>query len=203
MSLSRLFFTFLLRIRDGAASCRGRHGTPSESCHTHLSYAPALGASHTKGQRHTEHPTSLFVSAWRIIKLCKKRKSQLLLFRILWGHIPLYCCLGWFLRPLLNWEIVSGDIENSCPLVSIEDWFQEPPCVHTQSLSPVKVWATPWTVACQAPLSMGFPKQESWSGLPFPSPGDLPDPGSEPPIDTKIHGCSSLFFNCPIEYKWI
>ena len=35
----------------------------------------------------------------------------------------------------------------------------------------------PCTVACQAPLSMGFPRQESWHGLPFPSPGDLPDPG--------------------------
>ena len=40
--------------------------------------------------------------------------------------------------------------------------------------------ATPWTVALQAPLSMGFPRQECWSGLPFPSPGDLPDPGIEP-----------------------
>ena len=40
--------------------------------------------------------------------------------------------------------------------------------------------ATPWTVACQAPLSMRFSRQEYWSGLPFPSPGDLPDPGIEP-----------------------
>ena len=40
--------------------------------------------------------------------------------------------------------------------------------------------ATPWTVACQAPLSMGFSRQEYWSGLPFLSPGDLPDPGIEP-----------------------
>ena len=39
--------------------------------------------------------------------------------------------------------------------------------------------ATPWTVACQAPLSMGFSRQEYWNGLPFPSPGDLPDPGME------------------------
>ena len=38
---------------------------------------------------------------------------------------------------------------------------------------------TPWTVACWAPLSMGFPGEESWRGLPFPSPGDLPDPGPE------------------------
>ena len=40
--------------------------------------------------------------------------------------------------------------------------------------------ATPWTVAHRAPLSMGFSRQEYWSGLPFPSPGDLPDPGIEP-----------------------
>ena len=38
---------------------------------------------------------------------------------------------------------------------------------------------TPWTVACQAPLSMGFSRQEDWNGLPFTSPGDLPDPGIE------------------------
>ena len=38
----------------------------------------------------------------------------------------------------------------------------------------------PWTVVCQASLSMGFPKQEYWSGLPFPSPEDLPDPWIEP-----------------------
>ena len=40
--------------------------------------------------------------------------------------------------------------------------------------------ATPWTVAHQAPLSMGFSRQKYWSGLPFPSPGDLPDLGIEP-----------------------
>ena len=41
-------------------------------------------------------------------------------------------------------------------------------------------FATTWTVACQAPLSIGFTRQEYSSGLPFPSPGDLPDPGIEP-----------------------
>jgi len=41
-------------------------------------------------------------------------------------------------------------------------------------------FATPWTVACQASLSMEFSRQENWSGLPSPSPGDLPDPGTEP-----------------------
>ena len=47
-------------------------------------------------------------------------------------------------------------------------------------LSHVRLFVTPWTVAQQAPLSMGFSRQEYWSGLPFPSPGDLPDPGIEP-----------------------
>ena len=41
-------------------------------------------------------------------------------------------------------------------------------------------FTTPWTVAGQAPLSIGFPRQEYWHGLPFPSPGDLPNPGIEP-----------------------
>ena len=42
------------------------------------------------------------------------------------------------------------------------------------------ILVTPWTVACQAPLSMGFSRQEYWSGLPFPSPGDLPNSGIKP-----------------------
>ena len=46
--------------------------------------------------------------------------------------------------------------------------------------SRVQLFVTPWTVAHQAPLSMGFSRQEYWSGVPFPSPGDLPDPGIEP-----------------------
>ena len=52
--------------------------------------------------------------------------------------------------------------------------------VKVKSLSRVQLFATPWTTAHQAPLSMGFSRQEYWSGVPFPSPGDLPDPGIEP-----------------------
>ena len=47
-------------------------------------------------------------------------------------------------------------------------------------LSHVQLFTTPWTVAHQAPPSMEFSSQEYWSGFPFPSPGDLPDPGIEP-----------------------
>ena len=49
-----------------------------------------------------------------------------------------------------------------------------------KSLSRVRLFATPWTVAYQASPSMGFSRQEYWSGLPFPSPRDLPDPGIKP-----------------------
>ena len=52
--------------------------------------------------------------------------------------------------------------------------------MKVKSLSHVQLFATPRTVAYQASPSMGFSRQEYWSGLPFPSPGDLPDPGIEP-----------------------
>ena len=52
--------------------------------------------------------------------------------------------------------------------------------VKVKSLSCVRLFATPWAVAYQAPPSMGFSRQEYYSGLPFPSPGDLPDPGIKP-----------------------
>ena len=52
--------------------------------------------------------------------------------------------------------------------------------VKVKSLSRVQLFVTPWTVAYQAPPSMGFSRQGYWSALPFPSPVDLPNPGIEP-----------------------
>ena len=52
--------------------------------------------------------------------------------------------------------------------------------VKVKSLSCVQLFGTPWTLAYQASPSMGFSRHEYWSGLQFPSPGDLPDPGIEP-----------------------
>ena len=52
--------------------------------------------------------------------------------------------------------------------------------MKVKSLSRVQLFATPWTVAHQPPHSIGFFKQEYWNGLPFPSPGDLRDPGIKP-----------------------
>ena len=66
-----------------------------------------------------------------------------------------------------------------CFLISA-DVAQKRLKVKVKSLSHVQLFATPWTVAHQASLSTGFSRQEYWSGLPFPSPGDLPNPGIEP-----------------------
>ena len=62
---------------------------------------------------------------------------------------------------------------NNCPSIYVLK-------VKVKSLSCVRLFATQWAVAYQAPPSMGFSRQEYWSGLPFPSPGDLPNPGIEP-----------------------
>ena len=64
----------------------------------------------------------------------------------------------------------------SCHPVETGFWLK----VKVKSLSCVRLFATPWTVAYQAYPSMGFSRQEYWSGLPFPSPGDLPNSGIEP-----------------------
>ena len=66
-------------------------------------------------------------------------------------------------------------------------------------LSCVQLFVIPWTVAHQAPLSMEFPRQEYWSGLPFPPPGDLPDPGIEPrSLMSPVLQADSL----PVELSW-
>ena len=59
-------------------------------------------------------------------------------------------------------------------------WLPESECELVKSLSRVQLSKTRWTIAQQAPLSMEFSRREYWSGLPFPSPGDLPDLGIEP-----------------------
>ena len=73
-----------------------------------------------------------------------------------------YCC---------EWEIRT--LENSV--------------YHIVSTGVSKCFATPRTVARQTPLPMGFPRREHWSGLPFPSPGDLPDPGIESASPSSPH----------------
>ena len=79
-----------------------------------------------------------------------------------------------------------------------------------QSLSHVWLFATPWTVACQAPLYMEFSRQEYWNGSPFPSPGDLSDPGIEPtsPVSPALQADSlplshqTLLKSLYLERQW-
>ena len=66
-------------------------------------------------------------------------------------------------------------------------------CVYVQLLSCVQLFATLWTVACQAPQSMKFSQQEHWSGLPFPSLGDLPNSRIKPTFPTLLHYRWSLY----------
>ena len=80
--------------------------------------------------------------------------------------------------------------------------------VKVKSLSRVLLFVTPWTVAHQASPSMGFSRQEYWSGLPFPSPGDLPDPGIEPrspalEADTLTSEPPGKQPKCLLMVKWI
>ena len=78
-------------------------------------------------------------------------------------------------------------------------------CCCVQSLSCVQFLAAPWSVACQAPLSMGFSRQEYWSGLAFPSPEDLPNPGIKPASLAPAGGFfttsatwNKIFFFCSV-----
>ena len=66
----------------------------------------------------------------------------------------------------------------TCSIPGVRDTI--PKEKKVKSLSSVQLCAPTWTVAYQVPLSIGFSRQEYWSGLPFPSPGCLPDPGTEP-----------------------
>ena len=77
---------------------------------------------------------------------------------------------------------------------SRSSWVNNTMCAHTLSrFSRVRLFATPWTVAHQAPLSTGFSRQEYWSGLPCTSPGDLPDPGIKPMSHVSCIGRRVLY----------
>ena len=89
---------------------------------------------------------------------------------MLFWHLGLDCFKG----RRRSWKYHQLSWKGPCFL-----WFDC--CGHTCGLvaKPWPTLVTPGTIALQAPLSMGFPRQEYWSGLPFPSPGDLPDLGTE------------------------
>ena len=99
-------------------------------------------------------------------------------------------CLGSTWNIILN--LYSQNEGNSFSLNVLNRWYVgenaksrksfliRDEVVVVYSLNHIRLFATPWTIVHQAPLSMGFPRQEYWSGLSFPSPGDLSDPGIKP-----------------------
>ena len=82
-----------------------------------------------------------------------------------------YSSTNWRPRTLTLSHVILGKLVKCSLCFSLK--------VKLKVLSRVQLFATLWTIAHQASLSMGFPRQEYWTGLPFPSPGDLPNPGIE------------------------
>ena len=80
----------------------------------------------------------------------------------------------------------------SCPTTH---WYILFSMCPVKLLSRVRLFATPWTVAYQAPQSIEFSMQEYWSGLPFPSPGDLPNPGIEPRSPPGLPHCRQTLYH--------
>ena len=99
--------------------------------------------------------------------------SKILPHKVLTGK------LVWDILPLSLYFLAPNDLVPSYLLRMLSPQFFSCVCMLT-CFSRVWLFAILWTVAYQAPLSTGFPKQEYWSGLPYPPPGDLPDPGIEP-----------------------
>ena len=117
-----------------------------------------------------KHPTEVFNKLTPASHHCQTGQSLLLRELIHTNN-----------RPISSFLLLSAS-SNSQPSLSIFRFpsplpFPGVACVHV--CSAVSNSATPWTVALQAPLSMGFSRQEYWRGLPFPSPGDLSYPGIE------------------------
>ena len=101
----------------------------------------------------------------------------------------------------------KGGNVNSYTLIGVQGSYYAPGCCCCYLVTQLCLTlCDPWTVACQAPLSVGFCRQEYWSGLPFPPPGDLPEPGIEPASSAlagkfftteppgKLKCCITLFY---------
>ena len=98
---------------------------------------------------------------------------------VVWGKSLTLLCLLWReLQPSPNCFLYKVDLRIKSNQIC--ESILKMGKVKVKSLSRVRLFVTPWTVAYQGPPSMGFSRREYWSGLPFPSPGDLPNPGIEP-----------------------
>ena len=141
--------------------------------------SPTLGATFQ-----TQQPNlALSVSPATLTSNSNKQKKNEFSFKFstpaafnIWFHVCLHICVC----------VCDG---GKCPSWNLIRTLRKPFLprlpkelvkVKVKSLSHVRLFATPWTVAYQTPRSMGFSRQEYWNGVPFPSPGDLPDPGIKP-----------------------
>ena len=111
-----------------------------------------------------------------------------------WSHLWLWEVAG----PSVNPVRISPLLCSSQGTRVLRGWLLVAVCCCC-SLNCVQVFATPWTVAHQASLSMGFFRQEHWSGLLFPSLVDLPDPGIEPTSPANVWQADSL----PLSLQWM
>ena len=105
------------------------------------------------------------------------------------GNLLQYSCLenpkhkgAWLLQSMGSQRVKHdwrdlATLKHICALITLNHFYHHS---KVRSLSCVWLFVTPWTIAYQAPLSMGFSRQEYWSGLPVPSLGGLPDPGIKP-----------------------
>ena len=156
--------------------------------------------------------TSLHLALLKVTCL-KVTSSQITSFYVILGNFILCSRRLASLAVCISWALRSGCLHlpdcdplprRGCsflqqPLVTDTGPFQTPPS-HNPTVactlscfSCVRLFAMLWTVACQAPLSMAFSQQDYWSGLPSPSPRDLPHPGIEPTSLTSPALASGLF----------
>ena len=124
------------------------------------------------------------------------------------GPVSWRCMKYVFQRRALHCLHMAHPSRSSCSKLSLPLSFYEYVGAQSLCLSVVSdSFATPWTVAHQAPLSMGFPRQKYWSGLPFPPPVDLPDPGIKlkSPASPALHAdCLSLNHICnSLNDRWL
>ena len=150
-------------------------------------YRKPLLVKYPTAQSTTSLLSAAQLPSWKIQCVQRKQKMTVACF-LMSRPIKSYSQLSWFVH---GWW-VFWDAEPSIlkpgqlvtPLYTLKqtkaNWVALFDLKKGKSLSRVRLFATPWTVAHQAPPSMGFSRQECWSGLPFPSPGDLPHPGIEP-----------------------
>ena len=137
---------------------------------------------------HPQQPLNYFLSLW-ICLFCAFHVSGTV-------HNAAFCVWLPSVSIMLSRSIHAVAISEYWYFIPFHCWIKW----HC-ALSPVQLFVTPWTVARQASLSMGFPRQEYWGGMPFPSPGTLPDPG----IELKSSALVGRFFS-PLSHlgspKW-